>query len=224
MRIRTLEESWSRELTDQISLPYIRKLEVFIKKEKTSGKVIHPPNNLIFNAFKLTPFNKVKVIILGQDPYHGKNQAHGLSFSVQSGIKYPPSLKNIFKELATDLQTDPPIQENLENWAAQGVLLLNNCLTVEEGIPRSHKEIGWEKFTKSVIDNLNKKKKNLVFILWGKDAKLKGQNVDKTKHLIIQSPHPSPLSAYKGFFGSRPFSQTNTYLINNKLTPIQWLT
>ena len=223
MNISHLERSWARELSHQINLPYIRKLEAFLKNEESLGKVIYPPSDLIFKAFKLTPFNRVKVIILGQDPYHGKNQAHGLSFSVQSGNKYPPSLKNIFKELATDLGVEHPIKENLENWASQGVLLLNNCLTVEEGIPRSHKAIGWEKFTSSVIDKLNKKKKNLVFILWGKDARLKGQNINKANHLIIEGPHPSPLSAYRGFLGSRPFSQTNSYLISNKLTAINWL-
>ena len=224
MNISNLEKSWARELSHQINLPHVRKLETFLKNEEKLGKVIYPPNELIFNAFKLTPFDRVKVIILGQDPYHAKNQAHGLSFSVQSGNKHPPSLKNIFKELATDLRIEQPIKEDLENWAKQGVLLLNNCLTVEQGLPRSHKAIGWEKFTSSVIHNLTKKKKNLVFIFWGKDASLKGRNIDKTNHLIIEGPHPSPLSAYKGFFGSRPFSQTNSYLISNKLTPINWVT
>ena len=224
MKISNLDVSWTRELSDQINLPYFRHLETFLKTEQTSGKIIYPPSNLIFNAFKLTPFNRVKVIVLGQDPYHGKNQAQGLSFSVKSGNDSPPSLKNIFKELATDLKIELPIQEDLKNWAAQGVLLLNNCLTVEEGLPRSHKEIGWEKFTSSVVDKLNKKRKNLVFILWGNDARRKGQNINKAKHLIIESPHPSPLSAYTGFFGSRPFSKTNSYLINNKLTPINWVT
>ena len=224
MNINHLEKSWARELSHQINLPYVRGLEAFLKNEERLGKVIYPPNDLIFNAFKLTPFDRVKVVILGQDPYHAKNQAHGLSFSVQLGNKHPASLKNIFKELATDLEAEPPIMEDLENWAAQGVLLLNNCLTVEEGLPRSHKAIGWEKFTSSVIDKLNKKKKNLVFILWGKDARLKGQNINKADHLIIEGPHPSPLSAYRGFLGSRPFSQTNSYLIKNKLTPIKWVT
>ena len=176
----------------------------------------------IFNAFNLTPLTNVKVVIVGQDPYHGKGQANGLSFSVEDFIKIPPSLQNIYKELFTDLRLTSPQSGNLRNWAKQGVLLLNSSLTVEKGLPGSHQGKGWEVFTSEVLKIINIKKNNIVFILWGKKAQEKGEFLDRNRHLVIESTHPSPFSAHNGFFGSKPFSKTNDFLSKKKIKPIDW--
>lgn len=185
-------------------------------------KEIFPPKNYVFNALKLTPYNKVKVVIVGQDPYHGVGEAHGLSFSVQDGIKIPPSLKNIYKELNDDLGIQAPNSGNLTKWAKQGVLLLNAVLTVEKDKPASHKDLGWEKLTDYIIKEINLKKEPVVFILWGRFAKEKKKFVINPKHLVIESAHPSPFSANYGFFGSHPFSKTNYFLEKNNIEPIDW--
>jgi uracil-DNA glycosylase len=200
----------------------MQELQTFLLQEEKAGKVIYPPNQDIFQALNLTPLDKVKVVILGQDPYHGKNQAHGLCFSVREGVKIPPSLVNIFKELKQDLGINPPNHGCLDAWAKQGVLLLNNVLTVEDGKAGSHHLKGWEEFTDKIIELLNKKRENLVFILWGNPAQKKAERVDSTRHFIIKSPHPSPRSSYRGFFGSKPFSQTNDYLISKGIPPVDW--
>lgn len=217
-----LEKSWSSLLASELKQTYMQEIFHFIENEKQSGKVIYPQFETIFHALNLTPFNNVKVVILGQDPYHGKDQAHGLCFSVKKGIKVPPSLANIFKELKSDLNIDPPNHGSLESWAKQGVLLLNNVLTVEDGRAGSHHGQKWELFTDKIIEILNQKKEHLVFILWGSPAQRKAAKVDQAKHFIIKSVHPSPLSSYRGFFGSRPFSQTNTYLLKQNIPPIDW--
>jgi len=217
-----LEESWQNLLLEELKRPSMQELQTFLLQEEKAGKVIYPPNQDIFQALNLTPLDKVKVVILGQDPYHGKNQAHGLCFSVREGVKIPPSLVNIFKELKQDLGINPPNHGCLDAWAKQGVLLLNNVLTVEDGKAGSHHLKGWEEFTDKIIELLNKKRENLVFILWGNPAQKKAERVDSTRHFIIKSPHPSPLSSYRGFFGSKPFSQTNDYLISKGIPPIDW--
>ena len=176
----------------------------------------------VFNAFNLTPLTNVKVVLVGQDPYHGEGQANGLSFSVEKNIKIPPSLQNIFKELFTDLRLTSPQNGNLENWAKQGVLLLNSCLTVQKASPGSHQGRGWEKFTDKVLKIVNDNKKNIVFILWGRKAQEKGHFLDDDRHLIIKSPHPSPFSVHTGFFGSKPFSRSNNYLLEKNIEPIDW--
>lgn len=214
--------SWDKELKQQYESPYMTELQNFLKAERALGKVIYPPESDVFNAFKYTPFDQVKVVILGQDPYHGAGQAHGLAFSVKKGVAIPPSLRNIYKELQSDLGIIPPLHGNLETWAQQGVLLLNNVLTVEEGQAGSHHNKGWEQFTDSVIDLLNEKKENLVFILWGSPAQKKARKVDGKKHHLIVSVHPSPLSAHRGFFGTRPFSKTNDFLLSKQIRPIDW--
>ncbi len=201
--------------------PYFEELTKFVKKEYQE-KTIFPPASRIFAAFNETPFESVKVVILGQDPYHGVAQANGLSFSVSDGIRTPPSLQNIYKEIQSDLKKNPPESGNLERWSRQGVLLLNATLTVESGKPGSHQNKGWEQFTDAVVKILNEKKQNVVFILWGAYAQKKGEHIDRAKHLVIESAHPSPFSADKGFFGSRPFSQTNAYLVMHDLEPIEW--
>lgn len=193
-----------------------------IVKEKYNNTICFPEYNNIFNALKLTPFSKVKVVILGQDPYHGTGEAHGLSFSVQDGIPKPPSLKNIFKELKDDLNIDEPETGNLEKWAKEGVLLLNSVLTVEKDKPASHKDLGWHLFTDHIIKLLNTKVEPVVFILWGNFARSKKVFITSNKHLIIESTHPSPFSANNGFFGSKPFSKTNNFLIKNNIEPINW--
>lgn len=185
-------------------------------------KVIYPPKDYIFNALKLTSYKDTKVVIVGQDPYHGENQAHGLSFSVQKGVKVPPSLQNIYKELENDLNIKPKLDGDLSGWAKQGVLLLNAVLTVEKDKAGSHRNLGWELLTDYIIKVLNKKDTSVVFILWGNFAKEKAKLITNPKHFIIISPHPSPFSAYSGFFGSKPFSKTNNYLAKNNLTPIDW--
>lgn len=207
-----IENSWKPFLENEFKKEYMKELLSFIETERAAGKNIFPESKFIFEAFRLTPLDQVKVVILGQDPYHGKGQAHGLSFSVQKGVKTPPSLVNIFKELKSDLGIDPPSHGHLESWAKQGVLLLNNVLTVEEGRPASHHKKGWEKFTDKVIEVLNEERKDLVFILWGSPAQAKASRVNETKHLVIKSVHPSPLSVYRGFNGSKPFSKANAYL------------
>lgn len=193
-----------------------------IVKEKYKENTCFPEYNNIFNALKLTPYNKVKVVILGQDPYHGVGEAHGLSFSVQDGIKKPPSLKNIFKELKDDLNIDEPESGNLTHWANEGVLLLNSVLTVEKDKAASHKDLGWHLFTDHIIKLLNEKETPVVFILWGSFARSKKVYITNKRHLVIESPHPSPFSAASGFFGSKPFSKTNNYLIKTNQTPINW--
>lgn len=216
-----IEPSWQAVLADEFTKPYFVALSRTIKDAYLRTPVFPPPA-LVFNAFTLCPFNQVKVVILGQDPYHGARQAHGLSFSVPDGVKCPPSLMNIYKELATDLGTPTRSTGNLETWAEQGVLLLNATLTVLPGQPGSHQGLGWEEFTDAVIKTVSEKKRNVVFILWGKYAQAKKSLIDNTKHFIIESPHPSPFSAHTGFFGSRPFSRTNEYLLKNGDQPIDW--
>ena len=221
MKKVNIEPSWYNLLENEFEKRYFTDLRNFIKTQY-STKVIFPPPKLIFNAFNLTPVNKVKVIIIGQDPYHGEGQAHGLSFSVPTGIKIPPSLMNIYKELNADVNKDIPSHGLLENWASQGVLLLNSVLTVESGKANSHKNIGWEKFTESVISLISKKKESLVFLLWGNYAHKKENFIESNNHLILKSVHPSPLSAFNGFFGSKHFSKTNNFLKKNNIKEILW--
>jgi len=217
-----IEESWKKVLQKEFDEKYFEDLISFVKSEYQKSTV-YPPAKFIFNAFNLTPFDKVKVVILGQDPYHGPNQANGLAFSVNDNIPTPPSLVNIYKEIKTDLGVETKNKNgNLENWARQGVLMLNATLTVKSGQAGSHKNKGWEKFTDAVVKILSEQKENLVFILWGSYAQKKGSVIDENKHLVIRSVHPSPLSAYGGFFGSKPFSQTNSYLIFTSKDPIEW--
>jgi uracil-DNA glycosylase len=219
-----LEASWLKVLSDEFGKDYMLKLKQFLKEEKQAGKTIYPKSADIFNAFAKTPFNEVKVVILGQDPYHGPNQAHGLSFSVQKGVRVPPSLQNIYKELSTDIPGFKiPDTGDLTEWAEQGVLLLNATLTVQAANAGSHQKKGWEKFTDTVIKTISEKKKGVVFILWGAYAQSKAILIDETKHLIIKSTHPSPLAvSHGGFFGSKPFSKTNAYLEQQGEKPIDW--
>lgn len=214
--------SWDPYLLPELKKPYMQQVLAFLKTERKAGKSIYPPAENIFQALKLTPFDQVKVVILGQDPYHGEGQAHGLCFSVNKGVKIPPSLVNIFKELESDLGITSPDHGNLTLWANQGVLLLNTVLSVEYSKPGSHHKKGWEQFTDKVIEVLNQQKKHLVFVLWGAPAQKKASAVDQSKHFIIESPHPSPLSSYRGFFGSKPFSKTNDYLVTKGLAPVNW--
>ena len=217
-----LENSWKEKLLEEFNKDYMRSLSEFLRSEKLKNKIIFPPGNKIFNAFNLTKFEDVKVVILGQDPYHGQNQAHGLSFSVEEGIRPPPSLKNIFKELESDMGIKQPEHGNLERWCNEGVLLLNSILTVEKSKPASHSNMGWEQFTDKTLSILNDLKRNVVFILWGKKAQEKGHFLDKNRHLILKSAHPSPYSANNGFLGSKPFSKTNHYLNTNNIKEIDW--
>lgn len=217
-----LEPGWFAVLGEQFDLPYMAALKAFLQKEKQDGKVIYPPGSLWFNAFNATPFDKVKVVILGQDPYHGANQAHGLCFSVLPGVQVPPSLVNIYKEIQADLGIAPPGHGCLNYWAEQGVLLLNATLTVEQGRAGAHQGKGWELFTDAAIHALNDQRQRLVFMLWGSYAQKKGDFIDSTKHLVLKAPHPSPLSAHRGFLGCRHFSQANKYLENTGQTPIDW--
>ena len=216
-----IEASWKNLLAEEFQKPYFIQLKNFLLEEKTKYAVF-PPGDKIFNAFDLTPFDNVKVVILGQDPYHGRGQAHGLCFSVNPGIAFPPSLVNIFKELKTDLGIMPPSSGELSAWAKQGVLLLNTVLTVRENTADSHKNKGWEQFTDSVIKQISEKKEHVVFILWGNNAKVKTQIIDASKHCILTAAHPSPLSATRGFFGCAHFSKTNEYLKNKNIEPIDW--
>lgn len=218
-----IEESWKRQLADEFSSPYMQSLRAFLKAELESGKKVYPKPSEWFAAFNHTPFEKVRVVILGQDPYHGPLQAHGLSFSVKPGVQTPPSLLNIYKELESDIPGfKRPSHGFLESWASQGVLLLNAVLTVRQGQPASHQGRGWEQFTDRVIHLLNEKREHLVFVLWGSYAQKKGGFISRKKHLVIESPHPSPLSASRGFFGSKPFSKINAYLEAHGEAPIEW--
>jgi len=217
-----LEEGWKKALAGEFDAGYMEELKKKLVEEMKKGIVLYPPAKQIFNAFNLTPFDKVKVVILGQDPYHGRGQAHGLSFSVPSGVKPPPSLVNIFKEIASDLGAKIPRTGNLEGWAKQGVLLLNAILTVRANSPASHRNIGWEKLTAAAIKALSDKREHIVFLLWGKFAQEKESLIDASKHLILKSAHPSPYSANSGFFGCKHFSKTNEYLIKTDQTPIEW--
>ncbi len=216
-----LEPSWKAYLAGEFKEPYFKELTAFVKAEYQNGTVYPHPKNL-FRAFELTPFDAVKVVILGQDPYHGPKQAHGLSFSVVEGVRNPPSLQNIYKELQSDIGGTVPTSGDLTHWAEQGVLLLNATLTVRAGQAASHQGKGWERFTDAVIRTLSEKREGLVFILWGNYARSKKSLIDWEKHCIIESPHPSPLSAYAGFFGSKPFSKANDFLRANGKSPIQW--
>jgi uracil-DNA glycosylase len=217
-----LEESWLAELADEFDQAYMQNLRAFLQQEKAAHKQIFPPGHLIFDALNRTPLGQVKVIILGQDPYHGPRQAHGLCFSVLHGVPIPPSLMNIYKELAADIGITPAQHGCLTYWAEQGVLLLNSVLTVEQALAASHQGKGWEHFTDKVISILNEKKSGLVFLLWGSYAQKKGQFIDRNKHLVLQSPHPSPLSAHRGFLGNKHFSQTNAYLKKHGKQIIDW--
>ena len=217
-----IEASWKEILKEEFKKPYFKQIADHLKTEKKQGKVIYPPGSQIFHAFEATPFDELKVVILGQDPYHGSKQAHGLSFSVQQGVPPPPSLVNIFKELHEDVGVPIPKHGHLEKWAKQGVLLLNASLTVRAGDPMSHSKLGWEKFTNTVIEKISQLKENVVFVLWGRFAQEKEALIDTKKHFAIKSVHPSPLSAKNGFFGSRPFSKINTYLVKQGLDPIDW--
>lgn len=216
-----IEESWKKLLSDEFDKGYFHELNQFVEEEYKTQRV-YPPYQLIFNAFNSCPLEKVKVVLIGQDPYHGQDQAHGLSFSVKDGVSFPPSLRNIFKELHVDLGIIPPLSGNLERWAQQGVLLLNATLTVRSKEAGSHQKKGWEQFTDAVIKKLSESKENVVFILWGAYAQKKGEIIDSNKHFIIKSAHPSPFSAHNGFFGSKPFSQTNEFLLSKKYDSINW--
>ena len=217
-----LDPSWLAVIGDELEKPYIQALRDFLSHEKAAGKVIYPPSPFIFNSFNHTPFDKVRVVIIGQDPYHGDNQAHGLSFSVPQGIAPPPSLVNIFKEIASDLGISMNRNGDLTPWADQGVLLLNATLTVEQAKAGAHQGKGWEAFTDAAIAALNAQREGLVFVLWGSYAQKKGAFIDENKHLVLKSPHPSPLSAHRGFFGNHQFSSINQHLIQLGQTPIDW--
>lgn len=221
-KIGQLHPSWQAHIGAEFDKPYMQDLRAFLKAENAAGKTIYPPSPLIFNAFNHTPFEKVRVVIIGQDPYHGPDQAHGLSFSVPDGIKPPPSLVNIFKEITNDIGITMSGNGNLSPWAAQGVLLLNATLTVQAATAGSHQKKGWEMFTDMAIDALNHHRQGLVFVLWGSYAQKKGHNIDSHKHLVMKSVHPSPLSAHHGFFGNQQFSKINTYLTQQGQAPIDW--
>lgn len=217
-----LEPSWLAELGDEFGQPYMQQLREFLRAEKRAGKVIYPASGNWFNAFRCAPFASVEVVILGQDPYHGPGQAHGLCFSVPRGVEPPPSLRNIFQELSRDLGIEPPAHGCLESWATQGVLLLNSVLTVERGRAASHQGKGWERFTDRIIELLNAEREGLVFFLWGAYAQAKGKLVDARRHLLLRAPHPSPLSAYRGFIGCGHFSRANAYLKARGGEAVDW--
>ena len=213
--------TWNEILAEEMQKDYYQELQAFVQKRRSEVRVF-PEEKNVFNALELTPFESVKVVILGQDPYHGFGQAHGLSFSVQKGTPLPPSLKNIYKELQEDIGGELPTEGDLSHWAKQGVLLLNTVLTVEEGNANSHKGMGWERLTNRLIESLNELKHPVIFILWGKPAQDKEKLITNPNHVILKAPHPSPLSAYRGFFGSKPFSRVNDILIQQGQTPIRW--
>ena len=213
--------TWNEILAEEMEKDYYQELQAFVQKRRAEVRVF-PEEKNVFNALELTPFESVKVVILGQDPYHGFGQAHGLSFSVQKGIPLPPSLKNIYKELQEDIGGELPTEGDLSHWAKQGVLLLNTVLTVEEGNANSHKGRGWERLTNRLIESLNELKHPVIFILWGKPAQDKEKLITNPNHVLLKAPHPSPLSAYRGFFGSKPFSKVNDILIQQGQTPIRW--
>lgn len=217
-----IKPSWQFIFKSEFKNKYMKDLFHFLKTEKNEKKIIYPKEQEYFHAFNITELKDVKVVIIGQDPYHGEGQAHGLCFSVLKGIKIPPSLKNIYKELESDLKIIPAKHGFLEHWAKQGVLLINSVLTVEAGNAGSHQGKGWERFTDNIIAELNEKRENIVFLLWGSYAQKKGQFIDRKKHFILEAPHPSPLSAHRGFFGCKHFSKTNTYLKEKKISPIDW--
>ncbi len=217
-----MEKSWEEKLSTEFKKPYMANLRNFLKQEYSAGKTIYPDKSEYFAAFDSTPYDDVKVVILGQDPYHGPGQAHGLCFSVKPGVKAPPSLVNIYKEIKEDLGITNPDHGYLASWAEQGVLLLNSVMTVEKGMAASHRNRGWEEFTDSVIAVLNQREKPMVFVLWGSYAQKKGAIVDSKKHLVLKGPHPSPLSAHRGFFGCRHFSKANSFLIKTGQAPIDW--
>jgi len=219
--LKQLESTWKKQLVDELALPYFTNLTKMVEAAY-QNEVVYPPQDELFSAFTLCHFPAVKVVILGQDPYHGPGQAHGLSFSVKEGVLVPPSLKNIYKEIASDIGTLPPSSGNLEHWAKQGVLLLNSTLTVKAGEPASHQGLGWETFTDAVIKKISEEKEHVVFLLWGKFAQAKQSLIDTNKHLVLPAPHPSPFSAYTGFFGSKHFSKTNEYLNEHGKKPIVW--
>jgi uracil-DNA glycosylase len=218
----SIEPSWKKVLESEFELPYFKTLSETVRTAYLGSAPVYPPPKSIFNAFELCPFDQVKVVILGQDPYHGAGQAHGLCFSVQDGVRVPPSLQNMYKEIKDDLGIEIPQGGNLERWAKQGVLLLNATLTVIDGKPGSHQKIGWETFTDAVIKKISDEKEHVVFLLWGKYAQDKGAHIDTAKHLVLKAPHPSPLSAYTGFLGCKHFSKTNEYLKTNDLSPVEW--
>lgn len=217
-----LHPSWLEYLGSEFEKDYMLKLKAFLLQQKQQGKIIYPPSPLIFNAFNSTPLDQVEVVILGQDPYHGPGQAHGLCFSVQPGVQTPPSLQNIFKEIKRDLSISPPTHGCLQSWADRGVLLLNATLTVEQGQAGSHQGKGWEQFTDRAIQLVNEHCTGVVFLLWGSYAQKKGQFIDASKHLVLKSPHPSPLSAHRGFIGNGHFSKANQYLQKQGKKPIDW--
>ena len=217
-----IESSWKEMMINDFSSQYFIELKTKLLQSKKTGKRIYPKGNLIFNAYNTTPFDQVKVVIIGQDPYHGATQAHGLSFSVPTGVKQPPSLKNIIKELESDLNIKCSSNGNLSKWAKQGVFLLNSILTVEASNPASHKDLGWEQFTDSTIKILSEKKSGIVFLLWGKFAQNKAKLIDTKKHFILKAAHPSPFSAQRGFFGSKHFSKTNNILRRKGIAEIDW--
>ncbi len=217
-----IEESWNQFLENEFGSPYFKEIKEFLVSEKNANHLIYPPDSKVFSAFELTPIERLKVIIIGQDPYHGGGQAHGLSFSVPEGIRVPPSLRNIFKELHSDLGITISSSGNLENWAKQGVLLLNATLTVRANEAGSHQNRGWEKFTDAIINKISKEKENIVFILWGKYAQAKEVLIDSNRHLILKAAHPSPFAASKGFFGCKHFSKTNDFLRMKGIKEINW--
>lgn len=217
-----LEAGWKEALREEFAKPYMQALADFLRREKAAGKEVYPPGALIFNALNSTPLERVKVVIIGQDPYHGPEQAHGLCFSVQPGVATPPSLLNIYKELKRDLNIDIAAHGCLQHWAEQGVLLLNTSLTVERGIAGSHADKGWGVFTDRVIEVVSQQREHLVFLLWGKHAQSKARLIDPSKHLVLCSPHPSPLSAHRGFIGNGHFSRCNKFLVQHGMTPIDW--
>lgn len=217
-----IEKSWKEQLSNEFEKPYFEALTTFVRSEYSGSTPIYPPARLIFNAFDHCPFNEVKVVIIGQDPYHGAGQANGLCFSVNPGVPFPPSLLNIFKEIAADTGSPIPTDGDLTRWSNQGVLLLNATLTVRAASAGSHQNKGWEQFTDAVISILAEKRENIVFILWGSYAQKKGAFIDRNRHLVLTSPHPSPLSAYHGFFGNHHFTLTNDYLIKHGKEPIKW--
>lgn len=220
--MRSLHASWQAHLGDELDKDYMRDLRTFLVNEKQAGKTLYPPMTQVFNAFELTPFDQVKVVILGQDPYHGPGQAHGLCFSVQAGVRPPPSLKNIFKEISAELGIEFAANGCLTPWAKQGVLLLNSVLTVEHNHAGSHQGKGWESFTDRAIEVLNKRHEGLVFLLWGKYAQDKAVVIDCSRHLVLTSPHPSPFSAHRGFLGNGHFVRANDYLLAQGKAPVDW--
>ena len=217
-----LDDSWLSELQGEFEQPYMQQLRAFLQQEKAAGKTVFPPGPLVFNALNSTPLDQVRVVIIGQDPYHGPGQAHGLSFSVPPGVRTPPSLQNIFKEIHRDLGLPIPPHGCLQSWAEQGVLLLNAVLTVEQAQAGSHAKRGWERFTSRVIEIINARREHCVFLLWGSYAQRKGEQIDRQRHCVLTSVHPSPLSAHRGFIGNGHFSAANRYLVEHGLTPIDW--